>query len=342
VARAWKYALIAIFASAPVYFERWPGVLSAPILGLATLVVPYLIAIWRLGHRRTLRILLVGGSAVLAMFSVVTGYVNTLTDEWNTPQYVSLLFQGHDWYSVPLQFQYVFPGRLVRESTFNVYLPLLPFIQAPYVWLDYRWFTLAVWGLIVFAVRKRYYTSIALGGQYPAVMAANGFNDVIPLLFLTLAFVTFSGRRARTAQILSLGMKQFANAFVFVYHILRRDWRQAGITMVASILFLLPFLIWDWKSAICSPVLDMPPSCQNAQNLAFNSVHSDINFALWPVWIIAVFYPAILAWIARLNQELGKVRTSRARFFGREVLGRPASSGINVSESHPAKHESIY
>jgi hypothetical protein len=245
----------------------------------------------------------------------VTGLDN-LTDEWNTPRYVSLLFQGHDWYSVPLQFQYVVMGRLIRASTFNVYLPLLPFIQVPYVWLDYRWFTLGLWGLMVYAARKRYYTSIALGGQYPALMASNGFNDIVPLVFLTLAFVTFSGRRARTAQILSLGMKQFANAFVFLYHVVRRDWLQAGVTVLASVLFLLPFLVWDWKSAICTPILDMPPDCANTQNLTINSIHTDINFALWPVWILAVFYPALLAWTRRLSQIFREVLGSGARFLG--------------------------
>lgn len=294
-------------AFAPVLVEAMPGVYSAPILGLSTLLVPYLIARYGLGHRRNLRLLLIGASAVLGVLSILTGLDN-LTDEWNTPQYVSLLFRGQDWYLVPLQFQYMLMGRLVRESTFNVYLPLLPFIQVPYVWLDYRWFTLAMWGLMVYAARKRYYASIALGGQYPALMSANGFNDIIPLLFLTLAFVTFNGRRARAAQLLSLGMKQFANAFVFGYHILRRDWRQAAVTVLVSITFLLPFLVWDWKSAICTPILDMPPSCQNTQNLTFNSVHSDINFALWPVWVVAVFYPKLRIVAIRLSQRLVDVQ----------------------------------
>jgi len=247
--------------------------------------------------------LLIGASAALGILSIVTGLDN-LTDEWNTPRYVSLLLQGQDWYSVPLLFEYIKMGTLVREYTFNVYLPLLPFVQVPYVWLDYRWFTLSVWGLMVYAVRGRYYTSIALGGQYPALMAANGFNDLVPLLFLTLAFVTLTGRRARVAEVLSLGMKQFANAFVFLYYVVRRDWRRAGVTILVSVLFLVPFLLWDWKSAICTPILDMPPDCQNSQNLTVNMIHTDINFGLWPVWIVAVFYPTLLAWTARLSQAL--------------------------------------
>src|SRR5438132_7962078 len=316
MSKGWHYVLVMVLASGPIYFEVLPGLFSAPILGLATLLVPYLVATYRLGHRETLRRILIGSSAVLGIFSVLTGYVNYLTDEWATPQYVSLLLQGHDWYSVPLRFQYVKMGTLYSATIWNVYLPLLPLIQVPYVWLDYRWFTLAMWGLTVYAVRKRYYTSMALGGQYPALMAANGFNDIIPLLFLTLAFVTFSGRRARIAQLLALGMKQFANAFVFVYHILRRDWRQAAITVVGSTIFLLPFLIWDWKSAICSPILDMPPNCQNTQNLTINSVHSDINFALWPVWVVAVCYPTLRAATKRWSRRLREVQSHL-----RETLG---------------------
>src|SRR5205809_1023023 len=103
MAKNWQYALVTVLASGPIYFEVLPGLFSAPTLGLATLLVPYLIATYRLGHRETLRRILIGSSAVIGIFSILTGYVNYLTDEWATPQYVSLLLQGHDWYSVPLQ-----------------------------------------------------------------------------------------------------------------------------------------------------------------------------------------------------------------------------------------------
>jgi hypothetical protein len=305
MAKGWQYVLVGALAITPIYFEALPGIFSALVLGVASLLVPYLIATFRLGHREALRYLLVGGSVALGVFSVATGYLNFLTDEWATPQYVTLLFSGHNWYSTPFQFQYVKMGTVYNTTIWDVYLPLLPFIQVPYVWLDYRWFTLAVWGLMVYVVRGRYYTSMALGGQYMALMAANGFNDVIPLLFLTLAFVTLSGRRARLARYLSLGMKQFSNAFVFGYQILRRDWREAGITIAISLLFLVPFFVWDWKSAICTPILDMPPDCSSTQNLGFNSVHVLINFALWPVWIAGVYYRDILVLSKRLSRRFG-------------------------------------
>jgi len=306
MAKSWQYTIVGLLASVPVYFEALPGLLSAPVLGFATLLVPYMIATYHLSHRETLRRVLVGSSAAAGIFSIVTGYVNYLTDEWATPQYVTLLFQGHNWYTVPLQIQYVKMGTLYNAAIWNVYLPLLPFIQMPYVWLDYRWFTLAIWSFMVYADRKRYYTSMALGGQYPALMAANGFNDVIPLLFLPLAYATFTGRRAKTVQLLCLGMKQFTNAFVFLYQIVSREWRDAGLTVLVSTLFLLSFLILDWKSAICTPILDMPPDCQSTQNLLINTVHSRINFAQWPVWVVAIFYTKLLAWTSRLNRRLAE------------------------------------
>ncbi len=251
--------------------------LSAPVLALGALLVPFLVAKYDLGHRELVRALLFGSSAILGAFSILTGYVNYLTDEWATPRYVSLLFEGHDWYSVPLQFQYVRGGTVISASIANVYLPLLPLVQVPYIWLDYRWFTLGVWGLLVYAVRKRYYASVALAGQYSAMMAANGFNDVIPLLFLTLAFATFAGRRARVARYLSR----------------------------------------DWKSAICTPILDMPFYCGNTNNLTFNSVHSLINFGVWPVWVVGMFYRELRVGILGLN-----LRFIGLRAWLRSVLDR--------------------
>ena len=293
IVKVWKYGLLGFVGLAPVYFEAVPGVFSAPVLGLAALLVPYMIAKFRIGHSEILRIILFASSAALGVISILTGFVNYLTDEFGTPQYVSLLIQGRDWYAVPLVFTYVRSGVVIQARISNVYLPLLPLIQVPYVWLDYRWFTLGIWGLLVYSLRHRYYASMALAGQYTAVMAANGFNDVIPLLFLTLAFVTFKGRRSRAARYLSLGMKQFANIFVFAYYSLQRQWKEAGMTALVTFLFLLPFLFWDWKSAICTPIFDMPPDCHNTNNLTFNSVHSLINFAVWPVWVVAVFYPEL-------------------------------------------------
>jgi hypothetical protein len=141
-------------------------------------------------------------------------------------------------------------------------------------------------------------------------MAANGFNDALPILILTLALLTFTGRNARVASYLALGLKQFANIFLFAYHVLRREWHEAIVTISVTLIFLSPFLVWDWRSAICSPILDMPPYCQDTQNLLIDAVHSRINFALWPVWIAAIFYPALLS---SSKQFVQKIRTTLAR-----------------------------
>src|SRR5207245_6635010 len=102
MAKNWQYALVTVLASGPIYFEVLPGLFSAPVLGLTTLLVPYLVATYRLSHRETLRRILIGSSAAIGIFSIVTGYVNFLTAEWAPQQYVSLLLQWQDWYSFPL------------------------------------------------------------------------------------------------------------------------------------------------------------------------------------------------------------------------------------------------
>src|SRR5262245_7050366 len=107
MAKQWGYFLVMIYAFVPIFFEVSPGVISAPVLGFTTLFVPYLVAKYRLGHRKTIFNVIVVFSVVLGIFSILSGYMNYLTDEEGTPQYVSLLLKGQNWYATPLQFQYV-------------------------------------------------------------------------------------------------------------------------------------------------------------------------------------------------------------------------------------------
>src|SRR5947208_15716204 len=102
MAQSWHSALVTVLASGPIYFEVLPGLYSAPTLGLATLLVRYLLATYRLGHRETLRRILIGSSAVIGICSALTGYVNYLTDQSATPEYVSPPLLGQYAYSVPL------------------------------------------------------------------------------------------------------------------------------------------------------------------------------------------------------------------------------------------------
>src|SRR2546430_11725206 len=64
------YVVVGLLASGPIFFEVDPGFLSPFVLSSATLLVPYLVATYRLNHREAIRALLLGSSAALAIFSI--------------------------------------------------------------------------------------------------------------------------------------------------------------------------------------------------------------------------------------------------------------------------------
>jgi hypothetical protein len=255
---------------------------------LAVVVISYPLWLRPLGIERTHNFvgILVGFSAVLGAVSYLTGGANGLTDEaYTTPLYAGILLHGQNFYSVPLVVVYTQYGVHSTVSTFYSYLPLLTFLQIPY--LDYKVFSALCWLGIVWLVRKDFYAAAALAQPFVGLMAFNGFNDFAPLLLLTVAFVGWEGRRQKWAQLVALGTKQFANVIVLLYHLARRDWGNALLVAAVTAAFLLPFLIWNAPATLCQAVLyGVPSGCSgNGHLLLFH-----IDYGLWPLWCAAVFY----------------------------------------------------
>ncbi len=244
---------------------------------------------------------IVGLGFVLAIASVLLG--NGMTDEWaTTPRYAYTLLAGRDFYSTPTTFTYVQVLPFLQYSsrtsiTYDNYLPLLTFLQVP--GLDYRYFSIGCWLGMVYLVRKRFYAALTLGQPLFALYAANGFNDLVVLLLLTLAFVGYEGRRSRIAQVLSLGAKQFANAFVFVYYLLKRDVRGMVLTVLVTLAFLLPFLVWDASATICNAGLAAgDPSCLvRGGYFGIGEFLDHANYWLWPLWMAAIYHRSVLSFL---------------------------------------------
>ncbi len=294
-----RFLLAAVLGSIPplaVITLEWRfgiGPETSLDLALAAVSISYPLWLSRLGIDRARDFVpfLVGFSTIFGVFSYITGVANGLTDEaYTTPLYVSILVHGQNLYSIPLVVTYTQYGIHSTVSTYYSYLPLLTFLQIPF--LDYKLFCAVCWLGIVWLVRRDFYSAVALAQPFVGLLAFNGFNDFVPLLLLTAAFVGWNGRRQRWAQLVALGTKQFANVFVFVYHLLRRDWRNALLTAVFTLAFLVPFLIWDWHATLCQAVLyGLPAGCPGASHLLL----FHIDYGLWPLWCAAVFYAPVLA-----------------------------------------------
>ena len=270
-------------------------------------------------------LLLVG--IAFGILSVLTGWGNGLTDEpYTTPRFAYFLLSGHDPYTQQLVFTYQQYGRTLSSQSYYLYLPLLMFLQIPGI--SYKWFTLGCWALMVLLVRRRFDTAILLAQPYVLLIAASGYNDLPVLLLLTLGFVGFEGRRQKWAEYLSLGCKQFANAFVVVYYLVRRRWVDSAITLGVTLVFLLPFLIWGGSAVVCRAIFaDRLSACTSGASATLL-----LNYPVWVVWVFAVFYLPLIAilseWSLRRPAASWLPTTSSGR---RRVAALPAQAIVAAS-----------
>jgi hypothetical protein len=227
-------------------------------------------------------LLALGGA--LAVVSVVTGFLNGFSDEpYGTPAYAAL---GWGLYSHPVAFSYVQYGKTYFENSYDVYLPLLAFVQIPGV--DYRWVSLIAWAGTLYLLRNR---SVALAGlavPWIPLLAANGQNDFVPLFGLTLALAVPLGRFQWPAEVFALALKQLANVVVFAYHVVRREYLRAAAAVAITVLILAPFLWLDAGGVYCHVILGDPGTgCVGHPWTWFVFKR---NYWLYPSWIAVVFY----------------------------------------------------
>jgi putative flippase GtrA len=262
-------------------------------LGAFALMFPVAVHQLRVPRRTGFVYFLLVAGLVFSVASILTGAANGLTDEpYTTPRYITLLWAHQDPYTVPLVFDYVQYGQAFHSQSIYLYGPLLMFFQVP--GLDYKWFALGCWTLMVLAVRKRFDIAVMLAQPYVAIIAASGYNDLVVLLFMTLGFVGFEGRRQKWAEWIALGLKQFANLFTLAYYLVRRDWKNLAVTAGISAAFLVPFLLWSGPAILCPAVLaDRLPSCSGG------SPSYLLNYSVWLVWVVAVFYPQVTEAVRR-------------------------------------------
>ncbi|MCI4365459.1 MAG: hypothetical protein L3K10_05285 [Thermoplasmata archaeon] len=272
--------------------------LIVPIFGL-TVVVGY-----GLGRRAdrvpwaTPLLIALGGG--LAIVSVLTGGLNGLSDEpYSTPAYASL---GWGLYSHPVAFAYLQYGTPHFERSYDVYLPLLTFVQIPGI--DYRWVSLAAWGGTLSLLRRDATALAGFATPWIPLLAANGQNDFVPILALTLALTVPLGRYRWPAEALALALKQLANIVVVVYHLARREYLRAVATVVLTAAILAPFLYLDAGGVWCHVIVGDPGSTCQGRPWTFFVFKR--NFWLYPAWAAVVFYYPIARFFERLGRRLGR------------------------------------
>lgn len=297
--QAGRAAIVLATGFVPLYLVLSSSILSSPLAGLilflALLGSFALAARWGLHRDRNFLFVWVGLGAALAVVSVLTGRWNGLTDEpYGTPAFAGL---WPNLYGRPLDLiYYQYGSGPDRITSYNVYLPLLAFVQVP--GLDYRWVTVGAWLLMLWWVRRSGAAVTLLAAPWIALLAANGFNDFVPLAVLTATYVALAGWRSRVAEVFSLGLKQFANVVVVAYHLWHRQWRDALVAVAVTAAILAPFAYLDAGGVWCHAILFGPVGCSGASSLSSASAAiSHLNYLLWPTWILAVFGARYVAWV---------------------------------------------
>jgi hypothetical protein len=230
-------------------------------------------------------LLAVGGA--LAVVSVVTGLLNGFSDEpYGTPAYAAL---GWGLYSHPVAFYYVQYGKTYFENSYDVYLPLLAFVQIPGV--DYRWVSLIAWAGALYLLRDRPIALAGLAVPWIPLLAANGQNDFVPLFALTLALAVPTGRYRWPAEAFALALKQLANIVVVLYHLVRREYLRATAAVAITFLILAPFLYIDAGGVYCHVIVGDPGSGCTGHPWTWFVFKR--NYWLYPTWILVVFYEPV-------------------------------------------------
>jgi len=299
----------------------WTPLLETPYAGstlvLGAVAAFYLAYRFRVHREPWFLASWVAVALALAVFSALTGYLNGVTDEpYGTPGFVHLL---PNLYGGGLHLSYDQYGTPSSLDSAYIYLPLLTFFQVP--GLDYRWLMIAAWLAILYLLRAERASFVLLASPAVGLLAAEGFNDFVPLLGVTLTLVTLSGGRARVAEVVSLGLKQFANVLLVLYYAWHRRWGEVALAAAITAAILLPFAVWSPSDVVCHALLLNPsPTCAAGGGAAFVSGGpSHLNYYLWPLFGLAVFG-------ARYVRELrgpgyAAERTAIERSRGRAAAG---------------------
>jgi len=288
-----------------------PLLVGTTVAGLTFLIVPVFGLTLAVGYgaarveqqERWLLPALIGLGAAVAVVSVVTGALNGLSDEpYSTPAYARL---GLQMYSRSVTITYDQYGTLHSETVYNVYLPLLTYLQVP--GLDYRWVSLTAWAGTLYLLRRNPLAQAGYSATWIPLLAANGQNDFVPLFAVTLALVTPLGSYGWFGEAFALALKQWANVVVFAYHLARRQFLRALASVAITAAILAPFLYVNATGVWCHVIIGNSGTTCTSNPWTFFVFKR--NYWLYPTWVAVVYFGPIRgAFRALVHRARGRRR----------------------------------
>jgi len=286
--------------------------LTTPLLSIPWVEIPTVSSLaiypWAIGRLRIPRGIAIRGAIacglVVGVLSVITGHWNGLTDErWSFALEQRMLVQGTNPYSTI--HCAVNPSSGTSACGYLWDLPLTIILVVP--GLDYGWQMLCCWLVLAFLLRERL-AGLVMAQPFVALLAANGYPDLLPLLMLTLAYVGVEGKKIGWAEYLALGLKQFADVIVVARYLLKRDWRKVAVSLLVLLVFIGPFLAWNSGAFVCHAVVfEALPSCPRSPDTIHPLYVPNTNYLLWPAWGLSLWWAETMALLRRMRHALARV-----------------------------------
>ena len=149
--------------------------------------------------------------------------------------------------------------------------------------------SLVAWGGSVYLLRRDPVAAGGFAAPWIPLLAANGQNDFVPLLALTVALaVPLSRYGGWLAEVVALALKQLANVVVVAYHLARREYVRALAAAAVTAAVLLPFLWIDAGAVYCHVIVGAPGNGCVGHPWTFFIFKR--NYWLYPSWVAVVFH----------------------------------------------------
>lgn len=227
---------------------------------------------------------------IYIIVSITVGYIFAYevfcwyTDEPEyTASFYATLLMGQNPYSTPVTLSYV------RRDNYWAYLPLLGFIQIPYIGplplqpTNFYFLTIAVFVFLTVILLRGDTTKMCLFFN-PITIAIifHGYNDIVPVYFLMLGILSDN----KIASYIGCAIKQFNFPIMTLIWMHRKEYKSIFMALLLIALVSLPFMLWDHDSFLQQAFLN---HIHKTESIKGGSAIFP-NYWLYPIALITVYY----------------------------------------------------
>jgi len=203
------------------------------------------------------------------------------------PVFYKLLLEGKNPYTYPVV---VVPG--TAEITWS-YLPLLGFIQIPYIgdlppkpWFFY-YFTILIFAILTaYALKDDPYALCLFFNPITILVLAFGYNDIVPVYFLIVGIK----HKNKIASYIGCATKQFNLPIMTLIWLYNREYSAILSALFMILAISLPFIIWSSPQVFFNKVVfghfEKINDFQEGKALF-------PNYLLYPMALLSVYYKRI-------------------------------------------------